>query len=186
MGNSKKTAADKVGEQVEAAVAAGKGTVETFVKTSSEVAGKATEDVLAATREHVDAAYAAGVEAIKDNESLKTYREFAALGKGNLDALMASNATFVRAMGEAQKMWFGAARTTMEEGTNAARAMWGCKTLQELTDVQAGYVKETYAALLSEGRRLSEASVKLAEETLAPIAAQADVATRKWEASRGA
>ena len=78
-------AAVKATETVEAAVAAGKETVETVVKASTEAATKGVEKAVAVSQEQVAAAVKAGSDAFKN------YEDVIAFGKENVDALLLAN-----------------------------------------------------------------------------------------------
>src|SRR3970282_1719739 len=91
MTTAKKITTAKAAHQpVEAALAAGKETIETVVKAGAEAASKGVERAVAARRETVTAAVKAGTEAFK------SYEDIVSFGKDNVDAVVKTNAILVK------------------------------------------------------------------------------------------
>jgi len=159
--------------QVEAAVAAGKETVQTVVKAGADVAAKGVEKAVAMSQEHVAAVVKAGGEAFKNYEDVVAYN------KDNVDALMKSNSIFVKGVQDMNKVLFGLAQKNMEDSVNATKKLFGCKSVNEMVQLQGEILKANYAKTLDESRKISDMAVKLAEETSAPITDRLSVAVEK-------
>jgi len=165
MSAKKKTAnpAAQAAEQVEAAVVAGKETVEAAVKAGTEAAAKNYEQAVAATREQVEAAVKAGAEMFKG------YEDVSGFSKENIDAVMASSAVLSKGLQDFNKTWFALAQDAMEQNVAATKKMLGCKNVAEVVEVQSDLAKANYDKAVTEGRKLSDMTIKLAEEATAPI-----------------
>lgn len=161
-----KTETAKVVNPVEAAVAANKETVDTFLKAGSEVASQGVEKVVAMNQEQIAAAVKAGTDAFKG------YEDFVAYGKANVDALMKANSVLVKGAQDMNKVLFGLAQSSLEDGVAATKKMLSCKSLKDVVEVQSTLAKANYKKSVDEGRKLTDMSVKLAEEISAPIASQ--------------
>lgn len=160
-------------EQVEAAVKAGKETVEAAMKAGADVAAEGYEKVLAMTKENVDAIVKAGADAFKG------YEDLIAFNKDNVDAFVKCGTLFAQGMQEINKVVLGLAQTSMEDGVNATKAMFACKSVKDVVAVQSDLAKNNYETLVTEGKKLSEMSLKLAETVGAPLAARVNLAVEK-------
>ena len=177
MTNARKTAADKAAKQIEAAVAAGKENVETFVKAGNEMASRNYEKVATMTKEQVEATFKAGSEAFK---SVQGYAELAAFGKDNVDAVIESGAVLAKGAQDLNKAWFGLAQASVDEGISAARKMLACQTFEEVIEVQTKLAANGYGRMIDEGHKLSEASLKLAENAVQPLSGRWGAAVEQF------
>ncbi|MGE5505498.1 MAG: phasin family protein [Actinomycetota bacterium] len=148
---------------IETVAAAGKETIDTVVKTSAEVANQGYEQAVAMTKEQVEAAVKAQTVA------MQSYEDAIALAKDNVDAVVKAGTILTQGLQDLGKSVFGLAQETLEEQVSLSKALFGAKTLRELFDLQSTLVKTNFDKLVSEGTRLSDRSVKLVEEAMAPI-----------------
>ena len=72
------------------------------------------------------------------------------------------------------------ARASVEDAVGATKALFGCKTLPEMIEVQTGLAQAQYEKFVVDSRRLSVLSTKLAENASAPITARVTVAVEKF------
>ncbi len=175
--STKKTAAPKAApkaaESVEAAAAAGKETVETVVKASAEAAQKGVKKAVAMGQEQVAAAVKAGTNAFKD------YEDVVAFGKDNVDAIVQANTILVKGAQDINKVFLKLVQDTMEDQMVVAKKLMSAKTPKDFAGVQASVAKARYTKALDEGRKISDMTVKLAEEASAPITKQVNAAVEK-------
>ena len=157
-------------KQVDAAVAAGKETVDAAVKVGTDAFAKGYENAVAATREQVDAAVKAGADAFQG------YEDVVSFAKDNVDAVMESSTILAKGVQEFNKVWFNLAQASVDQNVAATKALLGCKTAKELAQVHSGLVARNYDALVLDGRKLSDMSVKLAEEVAKPVNARVNAA----------
>ena len=175
MTTAKKTIIAKAARQpVEAALAAGKDTIDTVVKAGAEAASKGVERAVAMSREHVTAAVKAGTEAFKG------YEDIVSFGKDNVDAVVKSNAILVKGFQDIHNVLFGIAQAQLEEQVAATNKFLGCKTFKDMMEAQAELARTSYAKALDDGRKITDLSVKLAEEATQPIAKQVNVTVEKF------
>jgi len=171
---AKKAAAAKATEPVEAAVAAGKETVETVVKAGTDAATKGVEKTVAMSQEQVAAAVKAGSEAFKN------YEEVVAFNKDNLDAVMKANAVFVKGLQDLNKEFFSMAQASLESNADVARKVFNCKSVEELVTLQNVLVTDSYSKVLDQGRKITDLSVKIAENASAPIASRVNATVDRF------
>ena len=159
--------------QVEAAVAAGKETVQTVVKTGADVAAKSVEKAVAMGQEQVAAVVKAGGEAFKNYEDVVAYN------KDNVDALVKSNSILVKGVQDINKVLFGLAQKNMEDSVAMTKKLFGCKNVNDMVKIQNDLMKANYTKALDDSRKISDMAVKLAEEATAPLTDRVNVAVDK-------
>ena len=159
MTTSKKTAA----KQVEAAVAAGKESVDAAVKVGTDAFAKGYESAVTSTKEQVDAAVKAGADAFQG------YEDVVSFGKDNVDAVMEFSTILAKGVQEFNKVWFDLAQASVDKNAAASKALLGCKSAKDLAQVQSDQLAGNYGTLVLDGRKLSDMSVKLAEEVAKPV-----------------
>ena len=142
-------------KKIEEAVAAGKQTV---------------EQAVASTKEQVEKASAA---------ALKGYDEFATLNKDAMDAYVKAGNVFAKGMEDLGKSVFAFAQTQAEANVAAAKTLMTAKTLNDVVEIQSDLARSQFDALVAEGTKVSEISLKIANETVEPIQAQMNVFVEK-------
>ncbi len=139
----------------------------------------------AGTAKPVEAAVAAGAEAVETfvkagAGAFKGYDDLAGFGKDNVEAVMTSGAILAKGVQDLNDVWLALAQTSVEDAVGAAKALFGCKTLPEVVEVQTGLAQAQYEKFVVESRRLSNMSAKLAENASAPITARVTVAVETF------
>ena len=155
--------ADTPAEVVEAAVAAGKETVEAAVKVGTDAATKSVEKAAAMSQEHVEATKKAGAEAFKG------YEDMVSASKAHVDAVLKSNQILVKGAQDVNKLLLGLAEASLHDGVAATKKMFACKSVQDVVSVQNDLARANYKKIVDEGRKLSDLSTKVAEEAVEPI-----------------
>jgi phasin family protein len=166
----KETVKETVKEPVEAAVAVGKETVEAVVKAGAEAASAGYEKAAAITKEQVDRTSKA---------VFKGYGDFATLGQENVDAVVRSGNIAAKGFEALSKEMMAFARNSLEGNVAATKAISGAKDLREVVDLQSTYTRKSFDQALAESAKLTEMSVKVANEAMQPIQARVTVAVGK-------
>jgi phasin family protein len=68
----------------------------------------------------------------------------------------------------------------MDEGMSAFKAMSSVKSLKEAIDLQTSLARNSMEKAVSETGRLTDASLKLAEEAIAPLTARVTLAVETF------
>ncbi len=165
--------AAKATETATAAMNAGKETLESAVKVGVEAASKNYEQAVTATKEQVEAAVKAGEDFFKGFEGVTAF------GKDNLNAFMATSTLLAEGMRDLNKAWFDLAQDSLERNTVATKAVLECKSVNDLADVQNDLMKKNIDKAVAEGRKISDMSMKLAEEASAPLNSRVAAAMEK-------
>ena len=145
-------------------------TVETMVKAGQEAAQQSYEKAVSFTQENVDKAAKA---------FMGGYDEFATLGKGNYDAYVSSMNVLVKAFEEMGKEVFTFTQGSLENSVKVGNELMAAKTLNQVVDVQNTYAKSVFDAALAESTKLSEMSIKTANDAIAPIQERVNVTVEK-------
>ena len=114
------------------------------------------------------------------NKAMKTAEEFVAFGQGNLEALMKSGQIWAAGMQDLSKQVAATAQASIEETVSTFKAISTVKSVKDAFELQASLARSTLEKAISESSRLTDASFKLTEQTLAPITARVSLAVEKF------
>ncbi len=155
---------------VEAAVAAGKETVEKAMKAGTEAATKNYEKVLSMTQDQVEKASTA---------AFKGYDDFAAINKDTMDAVVQSGNIVAKGYEAIGKELMAFTQSSIEANVAATKALFGARNVREVMDLQSQYTRESFDKAMAESAKLSEMSVKMAKDAIEPIQARVNVVAQK-------
>lgn len=116
----------------------------------------------------------AGAEAFKGYEDAVNY------GKDSVDAVMKSNALFVKGFQDINKALFGFAQASLDDSAAATEKFLGCKTFADVIDAQTELARIGCAKAIVDSRRIADMSVKLAEEAAQPLNRQVSATVEKF------
>jgi len=164
------TAQQDVLAPVEAAVNAGKETVEAVLKAGTDAYAKHYEQTVSMTKEHVEKT---------SNMLFQNYDELVALNKANLDAVVATTTTVAKGFETLAKELMGFAQGNVESGMATTKKLLGAKNLQEMMDLQSEYGRSLFDNCVAESARLAEMSMKTANEAFVPLQERVQVTVEK-------
>lgn len=157
-------------EAAPAAAAEVKDTLETTVQAAQDAAVKNVEQAVAYTKEQVDK---------MGKQVFQAYDEAAGFQKQNVDALMQSSTALAKGLETLSKAMMAYGQAQYEQGVTVAKAMLQVKTLREMVDLQAEYARTSFDAMVAEATKVSEISVKVANEAIEPLSARVNAAMEK-------
>jgi phasin family protein len=131
---------------------------------------KGFEDYMGQAKEQVEKAQAQTTKAVAD---------MAAFSKENVDALVVASTLYAKGFENVGKAWYALTQETVEASAAVAKALLGAKTLKEAVDLQTDFAKTTFDKYVAETTKLSEMSIKVANEAIQPINARVNVAVEK-------
>lgn len=146
------------------------GASEDVATRGAEYAQKSYDQVLGATRDQVEKMSAT---------ALKAYEELSKFQRENYEAYMAASAIFAKGIETIGKTWASYTQEHMENVAQTAKALLAAKTLREAADLQNDWAKASFDKLVAEGTKVSELSVKVANEAFQPLNARMNVAVEK-------
>lgn len=164
------TAKPRAAKVIEDATVQAKANIESIVQASQEQAKKHFEQTMAATKDQVEKTSA---------QVLKGYDEVASFSKQNVEALVEAGSIVAKGVEEIGKEVVAYSQASFDKSVAAGTALLSAKSLREVVDLQNDYAKSSFDAFVAEANRLSELSVKVANEAFAPLSARMNVAVEK-------
>jgi phasin family protein len=102
--------------------------------------------------------------------------DFAAIGKENLEAFTASSKIWAAGVQDLTQQFAATAKASFDESLATFKALSTVKSFKEAIDLQTSFSKAAIAKALAESTKLTEASMKLTEQAMAPLTARMAVA----------
>jgi phasin family protein len=146
-----------------------KDTAET-ITAGADFAQKSYDRLVGASKEQIEKASAT---------AFKGYEDIQKFSKENLDATVAATTIFAKGFEAIGKEWMTFTQDAMEASAQAAKALLAARTLREAVDVQTDWAKTSFDKVVAESTKLSEISVKVANEAAEPISARVNAAIEK-------
>jgi phasin family protein len=113
-------------------------------------------------------------------KAMKTAEEFVAFGQGNLEAFVKSGQIWAAGIQDLQKQLAASAQASFEESVATFKAIASAKSLKDAFDLQASLARGTFEKTVAESGKLTDASLKLTEQVMAPLTARATLAVEKF------
>ena len=114
---------------------------------------------------------------------MKTTEELVAFSQANMEAFLKSGQIWSAGMQDLTKQIASSAKASFEEGVSTFKAISTARSVKEAMDLQSTFAKSAFEKMLAESNKLTDASIKLTEETLAPITARVTVAVETFKAA---
>ncbi len=113
-------------------------------------------------------------------QARKSAEEIVSFSQGNFEAMMKAGQIWAAGMQDLQKTFAATAQAQVEAAMGTMKALSGVKSLKEAMDLQASLARASLETAVSESGKLTDASMKLAEQTMAPITARVTLAVEKF------
>ncbi len=114
------------------------------------------------------------------DKAIKTTEELVAFGQGNVEALVKSSQIWAAGVQDLGKHFAATAQASMDETMATVKAISGVKSLKEALDLQSSFAKTAMEKMLAETGKITDASMKLAEQAIAPLTERVTIATEKF------
>ncbi|MFZ5608437.1 MAG: phasin family protein [Pseudomonadota bacterium] len=164
---AKAKATPKASKTVESVVEAGKEQFEQAMKASTDAATKNFEKSFEFARKQLD-------------EAVKGFDQVAAYSKENIEAVVASTNAATRGVEALSAEVIGLSKKGMEDGIAAVKALTSAKNARDFVDIQSTLAKDSYESFVAEASRLSEMTLKLANEVLEPVGSRFSAAVENF------
>jgi phasin family protein len=106
--------------------------------------------------------------------------DFVAFGKDNLEAFTAAGKIWAAGVQDLTKQVAATAKANFDESVASFKALTSVKSVKEAVELQSAFSKSAIEKALAESAKLTEASIKLTEQALAPITARINVAVQTF------
>jgi len=114
------------------------------------------------------------------DKAVKTAEEIVSFSQGNLDAMMKAGQIWAAGVQDLHKTFAATAQAQADAAMGTMKAFSGVKSLKEAMDLQTTLARSSLEVAMNETGKLTGASMKLAEQTMAPITARVTLAVEKF------
>ena len=128
-----------------------------------------------ASMEQAQSAMRANVE-----KAIKSATDMFSFAQGNFEALTRSGQILATGMQDMAQTVTASTKASLEETVHAFKAMTTVKSIKEAMDLQAALVRSTLEKAVTQTSKLTDSSMKLSEQALAPIHARLAQATETF------
>jgi phasin family protein len=109
-----------------------------------------------------------------------TFADLAGASRENFDAFVKASTVFAQGFGAIGQQWVEFARTTLEQGVEATRAVISSKNVKDALEVQTNFARAAFDRYLNEAGKISELGVKTTTDAFAPIQKRVDEVVAKY------
>ncbi len=165
--------------------AAAAETAAATIETATVASVKSFEKSAAAVREGIEKATKSmetsqaklkeGVE-----KAVKTSEELLAFSQGNLEAFVKATQIYASGFQDLSKHIAATSKASLEESVAFSKSLMGVKSVKEAVDLQTGYAKTSIEKAVAESNKLTDATVKLTEQAIAPLTARIALAVETF------
>jgi phasin family protein len=113
-------------------------------------------------------------------KAMKTAEELVAFSQGNFEAIVKSGQIWAAGVQDISKHVAATAQASFDETVSTFKALTSVKSLKDAIDLQTNLARTTLEKTLAESGRLTDASLKLTEQAIAPITARVSLAVEKF------
>ena len=113
-------------------------------------------------------------------KTMKTARDMAAFGQGNLEAFATTGQIWAAGMQDLSKSLVASAKEQMDDAVAAVTSFAAAKSFNDLLDLQAAFARTSLDKAITETNKLADASTKLATDVLAPLTARVTLAAETF------
>jgi phasin family protein len=112
------------------------------------------------------------------NTMINSTQDFAAAGKANLEAVTASGKIWAAGVQDLTKQFAATVQASYTDSVASFKALSAAKSLKDVIALQGDYSKAALAKIVAETTKVTQASIKLTEQALAPLQARVAVAVQ--------
>jgi phasin family protein len=113
-------------------------------------------------------------------KAMKTAEEMMAFSQGNVEAAVKSGQIWAAGVQDLSKQMSASAQASFEETVSTFKALAAVKSLKDAVELQSSYTRATLEKAMAETGKLTDASLKLAEQAMAPLTARVTLAVEKF------
>jgi phasin family protein len=157
----------------------------TTIEHTAETTTKGIDKTLVAMKEGMEKA-AKGLETsqmkMKEGveKAMKTAEEMMSFTQGNMEALVKASQIYATGFQDISKHLAASSKASIEESVAFTKSLMGVKSVKEAVDLQTGFAKSSIEKAVAETNKITDASVKLAEQAVAPLTARIALAVETF------
>ncbi|MFY8105938.1 MAG: phasin family protein [Elstera sp.] len=107
------------------------------------------------------------------------FGDFASVGRENVEAFVKASTIFVKGTEEIGKSVAALTQAQVEASLATTKALMGVTNFKQAIELQNEAAKTSFDKLVAEGNKITELSMKVANEAIEPIQARVTVAVEK-------
>lgn len=140
-----------------------------------------THDANAATKDGF-AAISGGFEQMQAamQKAMKTAGDLFSFSQGNVEAITRSTQIFATGLQDIGQTLATSTKASMEDTMGTVKAMAGVKSFKEAVDLQSQLMRGAMEKAVSQAGQLADSTIKLSEQSWAPLGARVSLATEKF------
>ena len=113
-------------------------------------------------------------------KAMKTAEDLVSFGQGNIEAFTKASQIWAAGVQELGKQVAATAQAQMDQSVATFKALAGVKSFKEAVDLQSSLARSSVEKAVAETGKLTDASLKLAEQAMAPLTARVTLAVEKF------
>ncbi len=154
------------------------GKLQAGMKEAAETSVKQTTAAFNAGMAEATTNFEKGQAQLKESveKAMKKAEEMASFNHGTVEAMMKSGQIWATGMQDISKQLMATAQTQMDETVATFKALAGLRSFKDVLDVQASFTRSAMEKTMTETGKLTDASLKLAEQVMAPLTARVSLA----------
>jgi phasin family protein len=152
---------------------------------AADVAGKGFESTVSGLKDGMTRATAGFADTqakVKEGmeKAMKTAEEMVSFSQGNLEAMVKCGQIWAAGVQDIGKLIAANAQASFDETVSTFKALSSAKSLKDAFDLQASLARSTLEKTVAESGKLTDVSMKLTEQALAPLTARVNLAMEKF------
>lgn len=113
-------------------------------------------------------------------KAVKSAEELVSFSQGNFEAMMQAGQIWAAGVQDLHKTFAATAQAQVEAAMGTFKALSSVKSLKEAMDLQSSLARASVETAVSETGKITDASMKLAEQAMAPLTARVTLAVEKF------
>ncbi len=113
-------------------------------------------------------------------KTMKSAEDFVSFGQGNVEAMMKCGQIWAAGVQDLSKSFAATAQAHVDQTVSTWKALAGVKSMKEAIELQSSLTRTSMGAAVTETSKLTDASMKLMEQTMAPITERVTLAVEKF------
>jgi phasin family protein len=113
-------------------------------------------------------------------KAMKTAEDLVSFGQGNIEAFTKAGQIWAAGVQELGKQVAATAQAQMDQSVATFKALAGVKSFKEAIDLHSSLARSSVEKAVAETGKLTDASLKLAEQAMAPLTARVTLAVEKF------
>jgi len=136
------------------------------------------QEGMAQATAHIETTHATVKQGME--KAMKTAEDFLAFGQGNMDAFVKSSQIWAAGVQDLSKQVAATAQASFDETMTVLKSLSAVKSPKDVLDMQASLARSSMEKAMTETSKITDASMKLAEQAIAPITARVNLAVETF------